>query len=47
MAIMLCVSVVPALAMLAAILAVLRYDLDPATLAAAEAAMPAPLEYPA
>lgn len=47
MAIMLCVSVVPALAMLAAILAVLRYDLDPAALATAEAAMPASLENPA
>lgn len=47
LAIMLCVSVVPALAMSAASLAVMAYDLDPAELAAAEAAMPAPTGRPA
>ena len=39
LAIRLCVAVVPAAALFAAILAVLRYDLDPVALAAAEAAM--------
>lgn len=39
LAIRLCVSAIPAAAMGAAILAVLRYDLDPMKLAAAEAAM--------
>ncbi len=39
LAVMLCVAVVPALAMLAAILTMLRYDLDPAHVVAAEAAL--------
>lgn len=41
LAVMLCVAVVPALAMLAAILTMLRYDLNPADLVAAEAALEA------
>lgn len=39
LAVMLCVAVVPALAMGAAILVMLRYDLDPADVVAAEAAL--------
>lgn len=39
LAVMLCVAVVPALAMGAAILVMLRYDLDPADLVAAEVAL--------